>query len=53
MRSGLSAEQRLQTTYRLLESLQESHDQYHRLVEAISDIVFEHDAILRAARKAD
>ena len=44
MRSGLSAEQRLQTTYRLLESLQGSHDQYHRLVEAISDIVFEHDA---------
>ncbi|MFM2006924.1 MAG: hypothetical protein RLZZ09_2579 [Pseudomonadota bacterium] len=44
MRTGLSAEQRLQTTYRLLESLQESHDQYYRLVEAISDIVFEHDA---------
>lgn len=41
MKKSNTGEQRLQTTYRLLERLQESHDRYQRLVDALSDIVFE------------
>jgi PAS domain S-box-containing protein len=44
MNRGNPGEYRLQATYKLLESLQESHDRYLSLVDAISDVVFEHDA---------
>ncbi len=43
MKRDISSEQRLQTTYKLLEDLHEAHDRYQRLVDALSDIIFEHD----------
>ena len=44
MNRELFDERRLQATYKLLESLQDSHDRYKNLVETLSDIVFEHVA---------
>lgn len=43
MNAHLRREQGLQTSYKLLESLQESQDRYRNLVEVLSDVVFEHD----------
>jgi PAS domain S-box-containing protein len=44
MKRDISSEQRLQTTYRLLEDLHEAHGRYQRLVDALTDIIFEHDS---------
>jgi PAS domain S-box-containing protein len=43
MKRDIFSEQRLQTTYKLLEDLHEAHDRYQRLVDALPDIIFEHD----------